>query len=396
MENQTETTPLDQTSDAQTVLAPDPFDEGSWVEKPEQAEASQTEIPTEQKQETVSQETKQEEEIFDADEYLKRELGFDNWDAAKNEFAELKKLRESAKTPEEIKFANDESKKFFEYAKDESKRRELYNLLDEQFKIEKVISKEVTDANVAAELIKLKMQFENKDKGLSPEDVEFLFNQQYSFPSKPIQSELQTDDEYNEQVREWQNHVDILTRKMMIEAKLAKPELSKYKQELVLPDINKPTNETQQGVSQEELTALRNAYIQSLDGALKDFNGYNVTALIGNNGEVKLPISYTVTNEEKTAQKAMLEGFNMDAYLEKRWLHEDGKHNSKQLADDIYLLENKDKVFQKIANDAASKALENYLKSKSNTNINGRTGTGTFNPDAKTIYQKQVDAIWDA
>jgi len=52
------------------------------------------------------------------DSELKTNLGFDTWDDAKKQFEELKNLKETASTKEEIKFANEQSKKLFDLLKE--------------------------------------------------------------------------------------------------------------------------------------------------------------------------------------------------------------------------------------------------------------------------------------
>ena len=96
-----------------------------------------------------------EEEIVDADEWLKGQFGWDNADAAKVEIEELRKLRENANTQAEIEFANEQSAKFFKLLQD-GKEDDLYSFLEQKKKIDRLSSADLNQST-AAEIIKLNM-----------------------------------------------------------------------------------------------------------------------------------------------------------------------------------------------------------------------------------------------
>ena len=62
--------------------------------------------------------------------------------------------------------------------------------------------------------------------------------------------------------------------------------------------------------------------------------------------------------------------FDSDSYLENRWFFKDGKPNIPQIMADKYLLENREKIFSKIANEAASQRVLAHIKRNGNININ--------------------------
>jgi hypothetical protein len=191
---------------------------------------------------------------------------------------------------------------------------------------------------------------------------------------------------------------------MFIEAKLAKPELEKYKSELILPDIQfEGTQQQSYEPSQEELdaqVALINSFKQNAQSALKSFDGFSVSV---KDEEVEIPLSYAVSDEERNAVASQLERFadsNFDAnvLLAERWLKEDGKGgydiNTQQVVRDLALLNNEGRVNQKFANDAAAKRLSEYIRKTSNVTVNSRTAQSTFNPEQRTELDKQIDFIW--
>jgi hypothetical protein len=67
---------------------------------------------------------------------------------------------------------------------------------------------------------------------LGKNDSDFLFDERFSVPKKP-QQESESDEEYTEKVENWKTQVANVEKRLVIEAKLAQPELEKLKTELV-------------------------------------------------------------------------------------------------------------------------------------------------------------------
>lgn len=378
-------------AEQQQAAAFNPFSESSWIENnqanPSQVDA-QPSVP-----ETTNNQQEEEEEIVDADAWLKNTFGWENTESAKAELDELRKLRESASTKEEVKFANEASEKFYNLLK-EGKEDDLYNFLQEKKRIEKLTSSEVDD-NIAADIIKLNMQKRYKD--LTEAEIEYKFNKQFGVPAKPVQQDIETDDEYQERLSNWDSKVKDIKTEMMIEAKLAKPELEKLKSELTLPDIKRESKS--QGLTQEELEAqvkFVDSFKQSAKNALNSFDGFNVMV---KDEEVEIPLSYAVSQEEKSAIEAQIaqfaeSNFDANAILADRWLTENGELNTNQVIRDLALLQSDGKISQKFVNDAASKRLAEHIRRTSNISVTSRTPQQTFSPDQKSDRDKQIEFIW--
>lgn len=370
-----------------------PFDEKSWTSAPEAIVTEPPVMTTVTEPATPTTEKKEEFQYVEPNEWLKQNYGWDNVDAGKTELAELRRLKEQAQTPAEHKFANDEAKKYYE-AITGGKGDDLYNILHQQKQLERLEKLPLANATEAAEIIKTNLQYKHQD--LTPDEVNFLYNKRYALPAKPIQGD-QEDADYAVQLESWKQAVQEKEQEIVIEAKLAKPELAKYKSELKLPDI--PKVETPQGPSQEDLAAqeaFANNFFQQLQ-ADKKFSGYKTMV---KDEAVELPISYIVADEEKagfneTVKKAVL---NLNDFVDKdlQWWDETTKSfNVDKMQEDLYLLINKDKVFQKIANEAAAKKLDHYLKLKSNIKVDG---TGQPAPSTNGAHPKEMEekTIWSA
>lgn len=316
------------------------------------------------------------------DSELKTNLGFDTWDDAKKQFEELKTLKEATSTKEEIKFANEQSKKFFELLK-EGKEDDLYSFLSEKKKIEKFTSVEVNN-ETAEDIIKLSIA--TKNKNLSSKEIDFLYKQDYVTPKEPTQRVSETDEEFEERVTEWKEKSEIVEMKRMVAAKMAQPELEKLKIELVLPDIHNNQPEQNQP-TQEELDnwkKVKEDYLKSADTVVKELNELNITV---KDEDVDVPLSYTYSAEEKKLvadqmQELAEKNFNVTSLFDKRWSNADGSINTNQIARDLALLNSGDKAIQKLSNDAASKIKLKYIQEKSNIKLNGNSSSGTFNPQS--------------
>jgi hypothetical protein len=357
-----------------------PFDDSSWVEtSPVQQIATEQEtgsVQTEQTQTTQTQTTTEVAETttqVDYNSFVKETFGYESLDEAKAEFEQLKKLKETA--PKEQSFANDESKTLYQ-AWVEGKKDEVLDYLSTQKKIEKLATSEV-DSYTAEEIIK--MNIKQKNKNLSDDEVEFVFSERFSMPKKPVQGADEYDDDYQTRVSDWESKFQAAQKKLIIEAKMAQPEIEKIKSELVLPSIQ-TDNQFSEAQAQEELQQaeeMRKEFEQTLEKEYKDFSGFNVTFKDESAG-IEIPISYVPTDDEKVSLKQELSDFDYSEYFGNRWFSKEGKPEIKNMMADKYFLENKEKILQKVANEAAQQMRLKMIALQSNINIKGNGQQQTF------------------
>ena len=318
--------------------------------------ASQEAAPPQQEETKVEEQTAST-QSFDSNQFVKERFGYDTVEQAEQEF---KKLKEQPS----FEFKDDVSKSLFDAIK-EGKADDVYEILNQQKRLEKLTSSELTP-DLAAEIVKTNIK--NKYKDLSADDVELLFYDQHFVPLKPEQGYDESDEDYAGKVKTWQSQVDYAERKLMIEAKVIRPELEKLKSEIKLPDIyNEAGREAESQEEFEIMQQARSIYEKTLDSDFQSFSGFNVSV---KDEDVEIPISFNVGEDERLAMKNDLADFDSDSYFEGRWFTKDGKPNVQQIMADKYLLENREKIFSKIANEAASQRLLAHLKKNGNININ--------------------------
>lgn len=321
---------------------------------------------------------------FDSNQFLKEKFGFDSYEQAEQEFKKVKEFKEP-----EFSFKDDTSKTLFNAIK-EGKTEEVYEILNQQKRLEKLTTGDI-DATLAVDIIKTNIA--NKYKDLNADEVDLLFYENYYTPAKPEQGYDESDEDYGQKVKTWESQAEYAQKKMIIDAKVYRPELAKLKSELVLPDIYKEAERTAQyeAQSQEEAQYMqqsRSIYEKTLNSDFNSFSGFNVSV---KDEEVEIPISFNVGEDERLSIKNDLNDFDSDSYFEGRWFTEDGTPKIQQIMADKYLLENRDKILQKVANEAASQRLLAHLKKSGNVNLNPTTpqGTATPNPNA------QMDSLAD-
>jgi len=374
--------PVEQNQEAQL---PNPFLESSWATPQEIAKPSGNN--------SLDSSYDEEEEIIDPNEWLKREFQWESTEQAKAELEELRKLRE-AQDEQEIEFENEESLNLFRLFK-EGKQDDVYNYLENRKKLDNLLKSDVTK-DTAAEIIKLSLK--NTYKDLTSEEIEYRFNKEFGIPQKPVQQDIETDEEYAERLSSWEAKVKDVETDLMIEAKLARPELEKMKSELVFPDIDEGRS-VQGELTQEELEAQAEYIDQFKEIAaeqLLDFDGFSVSV---KDEEVEIPLSYAISEDEKRYVAEQLDKFadsNFDAnvILAERWLDEKGNIDTAQVVKDLALLLSEGKMSQKFVNEAASKRLAEHIRRTSNISLSSRASQQTFSPESKTELDKQIEYIW--
>lgn len=375
--------------------AKDPFAD-SWSETPPTppaptAQPAAATTPAEPTTPAAQPTTTADDDTFDEAVYLKNNFGWENPESAK---AELERLRALEKNPqrEEIKFANDDSKKLFDLLK-QGKTAEVRSYLDRQDRLDRLTQYDLSKADQAADILKAHLQFKNPD--LTSKEVDRLISRKFTFPPKPANNLDLTPEENQAAINEWQQKVQEIEEDMIIEAKLVRPELAQFKSQLVLPDINyvDPAVAEAQQKELQEWQSNRANYLKALDD-IKNFTGFQVKFNDKENG-FDFAVPYGVAPEEVTALKGELSDFNRDKFFDERWFDKDGKPKVTEIASDIYFLKNKDKILQKMVNESAAQLLVQVKKQRANITV-GTTPQGTFQPDNLSEREKQEQAIWSA
>lgn len=395
------------TTEATTVQTNESLIAAAWGDTPPATATVETtgqveqgaETATTQTAETTTQTAAQQanDDVVDADEYLRQNLGYESWDAAKQEIEELKKLKE-AQQANEIKFANDESEKLFK-ALQEGKEDEIFEVLSKKQEFKRIEKLDVTNPKDASELIKANLKL--KHPQLDPTEIEDIFQENYYKSPKPTQRDDQTDEEYQEALEDWKLRTEAIDRKMVRDAKIAKPEVLSLQSKIVIPDI--PTNNSQAaGQTQEDLEAFTKAkesFVNSANSVLQNFNGFSAVV---KDKDVEIPVNYDLSKDEKDTLSGYVKNFaeRLDANVlfADRWLDKNGSIKTEQVIKDLSKVLFEESKTQKFVNDAAAKRLELYLKDKKKVDVSGGSNSRTtFEPTGEQAQlEKLRESVWNS
>ena len=336
---------------------------------------------------------KEEEELIDPKDWLKREFEVDDADVLKQQLKEYKELKTNP-VPSEYKFENEDSQRLAE-AISKGDRKEVLRILETQQQVENLVAAEVND-DTAESIIKLGLKLKNKD--LTDAEINHKFNRQYGIPKEPIKGEFDDDTEFEQKHDAWKEKVAEIKMDKIIDAKTMKPELLKANSELKLPEINKENKNNQVEPSAEELEKFnqaKNTFIQSAKQVVEGFTGF--TAQVKDK-DVDYSVGYTPSVEEKNLISEKLNqlaesGFDANALFAERWYDNTTQtFKVEQMTKDLSRMligENADK---KLAFDSANKRMEMFLKEKKNVIVNEGNRNSTFQPNPATTSSEKLQA----
>ena len=270
--------------------------------------------------------------------------------------------------PEKIKFANEDSENIYNLLV-EGKDEEVLSVLLEQKKLKEA------DKLSPSEILKLNLQYQNKE--FSAEEINDLFNDTYDIPEVPEQDITETDEEFEDRQKKYEKDLKKIEGKMARDAKPAIKELQDQLKNIVLPSTKiEPTAKVP---TQEELEVLNTAnkkFLKEVSEGVQQFNGYNTTF---KDEEVEIPVSYSLSKEQKTQVESLLALSNSNAgeFLQKLgWLDENNEINLAKLTQDIPLVLFKDTVLEKIASETGNKRREASIKYIKKIDYSGGANTG--------------------
>ena len=301
-------------------------------------------------------------------------------EASKEKVAEaLKPLSEPI--AEKIKFANEASENIYNLLV-EGKDDEVLSILNEQKKLKEV------DKLAPSEIIKLNLQYQNKD--FTSSEINDLFNETYEIPEVPEQELTETDEEFEKRTASYEKDLKKVESRMARDAKPAITDLQQQLKNIVLPSTK--VEPIAKVPTQEELAAYQeanNKFLKEVSEGVQQFDGYSTTF---KDEEVEIPVAYKLSKEEKAQIEPLVALSNSDAgaFLQGiGWLDENGNVNTKKITQDLPLILNKEKVFEKIASETGNKRHEASIKSIKNIDYSGNKNS--VNVSSKTNAELQRD-----
>jgi hypothetical protein len=259
---------------------------------------------------------------------------------------------------------------------------EVADILYEQ----KVLSE--LDSMPESDVIKLKIAYDYPE--LSPEEIQEEFQAKYVI-DKNFDDSLMSEDEIASKKRQIEKEEKAVARELKKDVREAKDYLQTLKQDISFPDILSQFQEqSQQTVNTDEVVSqylksqeeeqskvyqqAREMFEKSIDEGLKSFEGFKVNY---KDEEVQFDGNYSLSPEEKTQLHNDLKDFDLESFYGPRY-YKDGKYDAKQIAEDIYFLQNRDKIVNSMVTQAVSKAKSDLLKGMKNIDYSNAPRTSTM------------------
>ena len=225
------------------------------------------------------------------------------------------------------------------------------------------------------DVIKLHMAYQYPD--LTPDEIEEEFNAKYKVENK-IDEDMMSEEEITQAKKQMDKEQKALNREMKKLVRDAKDSLGEMKKDIDFPDILSQIQQaSQQPVSDDAISQIlakqqeeqqaayleaRKVFTQSIDEGLKNFDGFSVNY---KDEDVQFDGKYNLTQEDKSALQGVLKDFDLEGFYGSRYF-KDGRYDTKQLAEDVYFLQNRDKIVNAMVTQAVSKAKADILKNMKN------------------------------
>jgi len=370
-----------------------PFDVASYsnTEVTPAQETQATELPQGNQVETSGEESKVE------DTQVSDTRINESATATNTEVEDKNEADEQATKNEKIKFEweNESAKNIYESLVN-GNLSDVADVLYEQ----KVLSE--LDSMPESDVLKLKIAYDYPE--LSPEEIQEEFDAKYSV-DKDFDKSMLTDEEIASKMKQIEKQEKAVARELKKDVREAKDYLQTLKEDISFPDILSQFQESQTTVNTDEVVSqylksqeeeqskayqqAREMFENSIDEGLKNFEGFNVNY---KDEEVQFDGKYSLSVEEKAQLQNDLKGFDLESFYGPRY-YKDGKYDTKQLAEDIYFLNNRDKIVNSMVTQAVSKAKSDLLKGMKNIDYSNtpRGAAATDTSDYDSMVSKMFN-----
>jgi hypothetical protein len=259
----------------------------------------------------------------------------------------------------DINFANETSKKVFEYLK-EGKVDEFLNFYQQNQKLTN-LDKLDTD-----NVLKLKMKYENPE--LSDDEIEDEFNYKYGLEQPDIDEDLDSPEEIAKEKKRFEREKINMERLKKKDLKEAKDFLKSKKEEIVLPNIE--TGKTQQlqsnDVDEVAVKEYRDKYLNTIPTTIDDIVGFGSKY---KDSELEFETTYVIDPNDKAGLKDKMQNFTLQDYFVPRYINDDGTFDTETIAHDLYVIENLDKIIEAHVSQAVNQTKSLFVKGLKNANF---------------------------
>ncbi len=253
-----------------------------------------------------------------------------------------------------------------------------------------------------SDVLKLKIAYDYPE--LTPQEIEEEFNAKYGV-DKDFDESLMSEEEISAKRKQIEKQEKAVARELKKDVREAKDYLQSLKQDISFPDILSQFQEqSQQPINTDEIVSqylksqeeeqskvyqqAREMFEKSIDEGLNAFEGFKVNY---KDEEVQFDGNYSLSPEEKTQLQNTMKEFDLESFYGPRYF-KDGKYDTKLLAEDIYFLQNRDKIVNSMVTQAVSKAKSDLLKGMKNIDYSNAPRTAAMTDTSD--YDKMVSQMF--
>lgn len=378
-----------------------PFAETTWDENPEnQAQAtsseesvnSQTNEPNaESKDTTATGDGGQQEGSNQSDSGQEPTAGSEDNTSAGTPVDSTEDESELADEGFKFDFKNEISQKIFE-AVVSGNFSEVAPIIYEQTMLNSL------DKIGEEDLIKLSIKYENPD--MTEADIQKEFQDRYSLDIEEKDTTYMTDDEVAEYNKSIEKAKKRMTKEIKRDSREAMKFLSEKKMDIELPNINEYIKSTSSKEDNSKEIEEYNAYLQterqkyesSIDTALDSVKPFEMEY---KDEEVNFKVNFTPNKEELIGMKDQLKSFTLEDYFGPRYYNQEkGDYNTNVLAEDLYWINNREKIVKSIVSQAVSSAKADMLKKIKGVSISDAPSSKSTNQSGKSELDSWVENLY--
>jgi hypothetical protein len=292
-------------------------------------------------------------------------------------------------TKEELKFANERSEKLYK-AFVEGKEDEVLEIIQAKKELSNAANLSAADA--------IKLQIKHSNPKFKSEDIQDAFEEKFATPpqpKEPVQRATELDAEFEERLDEyktslatWEQYKAKVDRRIELAGELAKDELAKLNDELVLPKIESQQDENYQSwVAQQEAIAEIKAQekVAYAKYTPKDI-GLNFTFTDKAN---KLDLKFDFQPDEKGFAKAVNDASELDNFFQ-NFRGEDGSPQRDKFLKAVYISQNIDKIVTQAVTQATNQTRVQMIARQKNISNIYEKNYNVIAPSELDNLKKQV------
>ena len=368
-----------------------PFAESSWAEEPqatdstattESTETTETENESEPSTDSTSSESESSTEKTDGQE---SKQSFD--DDSDNYTQEYEEEDEP-----QLEFKNELSQKVFE------------SIVSGNYeKVAPIIYEQTVLSNLEKlsdeEVVKLMIQYENPD--MSEEDLNKEYADRYSPDIEQKDTSFMTDEEISEYNKSIERAKKRALKEIKKDAREAVRHLSEKKVDLELPNIQDyikaSTSKTKDNSREVEeynqfIQNERMKYESSIDKGLDTVKSFEMDYA---DDDVSFKVNFTPNKDDLSSMKSDLQSFTLDDFYGPRYYDaEKGEYKTNVLAEDMYWLNNRDKIIKSIVSQAVSSTKANMLKNIKGVSISDSPSSRSTTQSTKSEFDAFVEQLY--